>query len=77
MNSTLVPAILTAAVPTLLIALGIILNRSDVHGVRGEIAELRREMLARFDSVDAELRFFHGETGKLAGRIDELSRRIP
>jgi hypothetical protein len=43
--------------------------------VRQEIAELRGEMNARFDAIDAELRYFHGVTGKLDGRVDALEKR--
>jgi hypothetical protein len=32
-------------------------------------------MNVRFDRVDAELRYFHGVTGKLDGRIEALEKR--
>lgn len=72
MNS-LTPAIVTAAVPSLLIIAALLLNFTGLRDLRTElttqIGELRREMNARFDAVDAELRYFHGQTGSLSGRI--------
>ena len=43
--------------------------------IRGEIRDLRTEMNRRFDEVDAELRYFHGVTGELKGRIDTIEKR--
>ncbi len=43
--------------------------------MKSDIVELRSEMNARFDRVDAELRYFHGLTGKLEGRIDALEKQ--
>ncbi len=54
--------------------------------LKGEVKELRDEMNRRFDAVDrrfdavdrrfdavdAELRYFHGTTGRLEGRIQSL-----
>jgi hypothetical protein len=45
---TLVSAILTAAVPTLLIVVSILLNRSDYHRLHGEIGSVRSELRAEF-----------------------------
>ncbi len=71
---------LTIGIPVFFILAGILFNRSDLKDLRseleGEIKELRDEMNRRFDAVDrrfnavdAELRYFHGTTGKLDGRI--------
>lgn len=49
--------------------------RSEIKDVRGEIKELRGEMNVRFNAVDAELRYFHGLTGKLDGRIEALEKK--
>ena len=66
---------LTIGVPLAAILAGILLNRADVKELRGEIKDLRGEMLRRFDAIDAELRYFHGVTGKLEGRIESVEKR--
>ena len=74
---------LQTGLPLALILIGIILNRHDVKDLRHEMLDRfdkvdRRfdEVYRRFDAVDAELRYFHDTTGKLSGRVDELSRRV-
>ncbi len=78
--------VVNVGVPTLMILAGILLNRAEVKELRSEglsqIKELRSEMNvlrsemnARFNAVDAELRYFHGYTGKLEGRIEALEKR--
>ena len=49
--------------------------RSEMKDVRSEMNEFRTEVRARFDIVDAELRYFHGFTGKLEGRVDAIEKR--
>jgi hypothetical protein len=65
--------VLIVTAPLVAILAGILFNRSDMQILRGElkaeIKELRSEMNGRFDRVDAELRFFHGVTGKLDGQV--------
>ena len=74
---------LTIGIPVFVILAGILFNRSDlkdlrselkgeIKEMRGEIKNLRDEVNRRFDAVDAELRYFHGTTGKLEGRIQSL-----
>ena len=53
--------------------------RGEIKESRGEIKTLRDEVnrrfddvIGRFDAVDAELRYFHGTTGRLEGRIQSL-----
>ena len=81
--------VISVGLPLLAIFAGILLNRSDakelrgeikdvrgeIKDVRGEIKELRGEINARFNAVDAELRYFHGVTGKLDGRIEALEKK--
>jgi hypothetical protein len=71
--------VVNVGLPTLMILAGILLNRAEVKELRTEvlsqIKELRSEMNARFNAVDAELRYFHGYTGKLEGRIEALEKR--
>ena len=78
--------VIIVGVPLLAILAGILFNRSDIQGLRNEISglrsefkadirDLRSEMNSRFDRVDAELRYFHGVTGKLDGRIEALEKR--
>ena len=64
--------VVIVGIPLLAILAGILFNRSDskdirseIKDVRSEIKDLRSEMRARFDMVDAELRYFHGAIGKL------------
>jgi predicted nuclease with TOPRIM domain len=53
--------------------------KGEIHGLRVEMRtenqELRSEMRARFDLVDAELRYFHGTFGKLEARVDNIEKR--
>jgi hypothetical protein len=67
--------VVIAGVPLSAIFAGILLNWAEVKEVRGEMKELRGEMNARFNAVDAELRYFHGYTGKLEGRIEAMEKR--
>ncbi len=82
--------VLIVSVPLITILAGLFFNRTEMQQLRAdmkadmrelrsemksEIAELRSEMNARFDRVDAELRYFHGLTGKLEGRIDAIEKR--
>jgi hypothetical protein len=82
--------VLIVSVPLIAILAGLFFNRTDMNNLRSdskadslslrnelksEIKELRSEMNARFDRVDAELRYFHGVTGKLDGRIEALEKR--
>jgi len=71
--------VLIVSVPLIAILAGILFNRSEMQSLRSElrsdVKELRSEMNARFDRVDAELRYFHGVTGKLDGRIEALEKR--
>ena len=46
--------------------------RSEMHS---EFRDLRAEINRRFDAVDAELRFFHGFTGKLDARVEAIEKR--
>jgi hypothetical protein len=82
--------VLIVSVPLITILAGLFFNRTEISSLRAEskadnlslrnelkaeIRELRSEMNARFDRVDAELRYFHGVTGKLDGRIEALEKR--
>ncbi len=71
--------VIIVAVPLIAILAGILLNRSDIKelrsDVRGDIASLRSETLGRLDRIDADLRQFYSVSGKLEGRIDEISKR--
>ena len=81
--------VVIVSVPLIAILAGIFLNRADVKELGNEIKELRSEMNARFNAVEsrfnavesrfnaivAELRYFHGVTGKLDGRIESLEKR--
>ena len=79
--------ILTIGIPVFAILAGILFNRSDLKDLRSELkGEIREEIKAlrdemnrrfdavdrRFDAVDAVLRYFHGTTGRLEGRIQSL-----
>ena len=52
--------VLITGIQTLIILIGILLNRANIKGVRGEMAadfaSLRSEMNTRFDKVDAGIR---------------------
>ncbi len=80
---------LTIGVPVLAILAGILFNRSDVKELRAEIRALSDrvdtrfdrvdarfdQVDARFNRVDADLRQFYAVTGKLEGRVDEISKK--
>ena len=74
---------LTIGIPVFAILAGILVNRSDLQDLRserkrkmkelrGDIRNLRENVTRRFDAVDAELRYGHGTTGRLEGRIQSL-----
>ena len=73
---------LTIGVPVLAILAGILFNRSDVKELRAEMrarfdrVDARFDQVdARFNRVDADLRQVYAFTGKLEGRIDEISKK--
>lgn len=53
MNTTLVAAILSAAVPTLAIVLSILLNRGDYHKLDAKIDAKIDKLDAKIDKLDA------------------------
>ncbi len=74
---------LPIGIPVFAILAGILFHRSDLKDLRsewkGKTKALRDEMnrrfddvIRRFDAIDAELRYFHGTTGRLEGRIQSL-----
>ena len=76
----------TIGIPTLVILLGILLNRRDLLDFKADIkADLNRRfdevdrkfdgVHRRLDRIDDDLKDFHHVTGNLEGRIDEVSRR--
>ncbi len=77
---------ITIGIPVIAILLGILFNRNDVRRledkmdqkfekVHAGIRDLRAEMNSRFNAIEAELRYFHGVTGKLDGRIQAIEGR--
>ncbi len=66
---------LTIGVPLVAILAGILLNRAEVRELRAEMLRRFDSIDARFNTIDAELRFFHGVTGKLEGRVEALEKR--
>ena len=81
--------VLIVSVPLITILAGLFFNRTEMQGLRAELkadmkelrnemksdnASLRSEMNGRFDRVDAELRYFHGLTGKLDARVEALEK---
>ena len=77
------------AVPTFAVLLGIFLSRGDVANLRADMNRRFDEVDRRFGAIDrrldgldarldrigGDLKHFHNVTGKIEGRIDELSRR--
>jgi hypothetical protein len=66
---------LIVGVPLVTILAGLFFNNAEIKELRGELKDLRLEMNRRFDDIDAELRYFHGVTGELKGRIDTIEKR--
>ena len=70
--------VLIVSVPLITILAGLFFNRTEMQGLRAELKadmkDLRSEMNGRFDRVDAELRYFHGLTGKLDARVEALEK---
>ena len=69
-------------VPLLAILAGILFNRADVNGLRGEMRDRFDQVDRRFNKVedhlgriDADLRQFYHLTGKLEARMDALDKR--
>lgn len=74
--------VVVVGIPLIAILAGILFSRSDSKDLRGEVKDLRSEMLARFSKVedylgriDADLRQFYHLTGKLEARMDSLDKR--
>ena len=68
-------AVLASLTPTVTCLIGINLSRQDARDVRSEIGDLRKEMHAGFARADEHLGQFYAITGKLEGRVDEISKR--
>jgi len=70
--------VLIVSVPLITILAGLFFNRSEMQALRAEmrieIKDLRAEINARFDRVDAELRYFHGVMGKHEARLEALEK---
>jgi hypothetical protein len=67
--------VVVVGIPLIAILTGILFNRGDIR-------DLRAEMIARFDKVDerldrtdADLRQFYHLSGKLEGRMDAIEKR--
>jgi len=69
--------VLIVSVPLVTILAGFFFNNAAIKELRGEmrteLRDFRLEMNRRFDEIDAELRYFHGVTGELKGRIDTIT----
>ena len=67
--------VIVVGIPMIAILAGILFNRSDAKELRAEMKELSSRVDAGFARIDADLRQFFQMTGKLEGRIDEISKR--
>ena len=67
--------VLTIGIPLFVILAGILFHRHEVKELRTEMREGFSRVDARFDRIDADLRQFYSISGKLEGRIDEISKR--
>jgi hypothetical protein len=72
----------TIGIPVLVILIANFINRAELKELRAEInakfdkIDARFDKVdARFDAIDVELRYFHGVTGKLDGRIEAIEKR--
>jgi GTPase len=76
----------TIGIPVLVILIANFVNRSELKDFRAEMnakfdkvddrfERMQAQMDRRFDAIDAELRYFHGVTGKLDGRIEAIEKR--
>ena len=76
----------TIGIPTFVVLIGILLSRRDSGVLKTDtdrqFDELRSDMSRQFaeihrrlDVIDGDLKHFHNVTGRLEGRIEELSRR--
>jgi len=73
MNATLVAAILSAAVPTLAIILGILLSRGDYHNLDAKFDALDTKLDAKIDAVRAQQ---HADMLRLYELFGEHSQRL-
>jgi len=72
-NSTLVASILSAAVPTLAIILGILLSRGDYHKLDSRIDALDTKLDTKIDAVRAQQ---HANMLRLYELFGEHAQRI-
>ena len=77
------------AITPVAIFAGILINKSDLKDFKGDMKELKADMLARFDRTDkriddinsrllvieSDFRQFFSITGELRGRMDALEKR--
>ncbi len=49
------PSLISAALPTLMVLIGILLNRNDINRLDGRISSLESKMEARFSAQDAKM----------------------
>jgi hypothetical protein len=77
MNPTLIAAILSGAVPTLAIILGILLSRSDYHKLNdkidAKIDRLETKLDAKIDTVRAQQ---HADMLRIYELFDEPAQRL-
>jgi len=66
---------LAALTPTVTCLIGIILSRQDIRDLRGEIGSLRPHVDAELGKIRADMQQFYSITGKLDGRLDEISKK--
>lgn len=72
---------LAIGIPSLLVLIGMLLNFSAIRNLRTELTGRAERTDNRLDSIDVaisrvneHLIAFYGETGRLSGRLDELSK---
>ena len=76
MNHDIVIAVATAATPTFAVLLGAFWNNRRIDRLEDQINARFERVEARFDLVDAELRYFHQITGRHDGQIGSLEKRL-
>ena len=77
--TTITIAALAALAPTLVALIGIIMQRQETRDLRSHtdasIAALRAEIHSDLGAIRGDMQQFFSITGKLDGRLDEISKR--
>ena len=69
-------ATIPSVLPTLMVLVGILLNKNDINHVRTSISELRGEMNGMRSEIHADINGLRSDIRMLTGADNELDKRV-